>query len=99
LQKVGNFLLKKVLGIEPDFGAGKTSGNDLIYHLRISRGQAKYGDVVQVNLPHFEKSKMVSLRIPPGVNSGTRLRLKKMGNFLPGGNTGRGDVYIVLHIG
>jgi len=102
-KKAGEYLLKKVFGVQPEHGlaerpAGKTVEQDLTYDLPITQGQAQFGDMVQINLPHYGNGKLVSMRIPPGVKTGTRLRLKDMGNLLPGDNMGRGDVYIVLRI-
>ncbi len=102
-KKAGEYLLKKVFGDQPEHRqaerlAGNVFGPDLTYNLQITRGQAKFGDVVQISLPHFGNGKLISVRIPPGVKTGTRLRLKDMGNLLPGGQLRRGDVYIVLQI-
>ncbi len=38
------------------------------------------------------------MRIPPGVTTGTKLRLKEMGNSLPGDPLRRGDVYIEVRV-
>jgi curved DNA-binding protein len=53
---------------------------------------------VQISLPHYGNGRLISVRIPPGVKTGTRLRLKDMGNLLPGDNISRGDVYIILQV-
>jgi DnaJ-class molecular chaperone len=100
-KKAGEYLRDKVFGVKPEHGqskrlAGKTFGPDATYNLAITERQARFGDVVQINLPHYKTGKLVSVRIPPGVQTGTRLRLKNMGNPLPGKR--RGDVYIVLQI-
>jgi len=102
-KKAGEFLLKKVFGLQPDSAqiqkpAAEIPGMDMTYSLLISNGQAEFGDVVQVNLPHYKNGKLISLRIPPGVKTGNRLRLKGMGNPLPGSHHERGDVYIVLQV-
>ena len=101
-KKAGEYLLK-VLGVQSkhlqaERAAGKAFELDLTYNLPITEEQAQFGDMVQINLPHYGNGKLVSMRIPPGVKTGTRLRLKDMGNLLPGDNMGRGDVYIVLRI-
>ena len=102
-KKAGEYLLKKVFGVQPEHGqaerpAGKALEQDLTYNLLITQAQALLGDVVQINLPHYGNGKLISVRIPPGVKTGTRLRLKDMGNLLPGNNMSRGDVYIVLQV-
>jgi curved DNA-binding protein len=102
-KKAGEYLLKKVFGAQPEQGqaerqAGKAFVQDLTYDLLITQGQARRGDIVQINLPHYGDGKLISVRIPPGVKTGTRLRLKDMGNLLTGNSMSRGDVYIVLRV-
>jgi DnaJ-class molecular chaperone len=102
-KKAGEYLLKKVFGVQPEHGqaerpAGKAFEQDLTYNLLITQAQALLGDVVQINLPHYGNGKLISVRIPPGVKTGTRLRLKDMGNLLPGNNMSRGDLYIFLQV-
>jgi DnaJ-class molecular chaperone len=101
LERAGEFLRNKIFGAVPKHRflkklAGRASGPDTTYKLVITKSQARFGDIVQINLPHYKDGKLVSLRIPPGVQMGTRLRLKHMGNLLPGSR--RGDVYIVLQV-
>jgi len=100
-KKAGEYLLKKVFGVQPEHRqaerlTGKAFELDLTYNLSITKGQAQFGDIVQINLPHYRNGKLISVRIPRGAKTGTRLRLKDMGNLLPGNSTHRGDVYIVL---
>jgi DnaJ-class molecular chaperone len=100
-KKAGEYLRDKVFGFKPDYGqlkrlAGRALGLDATYDLVITEKQARFGGKVQVNLPHYKDGKLVSVRIPPGVQTGTRLRLKNMGKSLPGKR--RGDAYIVLRI-
>jgi DnaJ-class molecular chaperone len=100
-RKAGKFLRGKLFGVKPEYResrrlTGRGFGPNPTYNLSITEKQARLGDIVQINLPHYEEGKIVSVRIPPGVQTGTRLRLKNMGNPLPGER--RGDVYIVLQI-
>jgi DnaJ-class molecular chaperone len=100
-KKAGDYLFKKVFGAGPEHWdpkrlAGEPFEPDLTYSFTITKVQARFGGVVQMNLPHLGDRKLVSVRIPPGVKTGTRLRLKDMGNLLPGQR--RGDVYILLQI-
>ncbi len=102
-KKAGGYFLEKVFGVQPEHPqAGRLTGKalkpDLTYDLRITRGQAQLGDIVQINLPHLGNGKLISVRIPQGVKTGTRLRLKDMGNPLPGDRLRRGNVYIVLQV-
>ncbi|HYA42639.1 MAG TPA: DnaJ C-terminal domain-containing protein [Syntrophobacteraceae bacterium] len=103
VKKAWQYVLKNFSGSEPNIGreerpARGSLGHELTYNLRITQGQAQFGDVVQINLPHYGSGKLISVRIPPGVKTGTRLRLKDMGNLLPGSRLRRGDVYIVLQV-
>lgn len=71
----------------------EVEGSDIIYHLPISMFDAVLGSEVEV--PTLDGR--VSLKIPPGTDSGTRLRLKEKG--LPDRKTGRnGDMFVVIKI-
>lgn len=104
-KKIGGFLLNKAIGgiSSPPTGrravggGSRAPGNgaDMTYHLDITSGQATNGGIVQVQLPHLAKGKMVSVRIPAGVRSGVKLRLKEMGNLSSGR---RGDLYLALRV-
>lgn len=99
----GGYLLRKFFGVERprrqvEGRAGTTAGRNLTYSLNITTAQAQFGDTVQVNLPHQGGGKLISVRIPPGVRTGTRLRLKDIGNMLPGPNDRVADLYIVLKV-
>lgn len=99
-KKLGGYLLKKALGIDNNSGqdvrqAKMSHNTDVSYQLNITSGQAATGAVVQVELPHLDKGKLVSVRIPPGVKSGTKLRLREMG--IPSLGR-RGDLYITLQV-
>jgi DnaJ-class molecular chaperone len=69
---------------------------EVTYNLWLTQMQAQFGDVVHVNLPHYGNGKLIALRIPPGVKTGTRLRIRDMGKPIPGKS--RGDVFIVLQV-
>ncbi len=103
-KKAGEYLLKKALGGQSEQPRLKrtTPGHppkpDLTYKLQISQEQAKAGTIVQIDLPHFGNDKRISVRIPAGVKTGTRLRLRDMGNVLPTNPLRRGDVFLVLRV-
>ena len=102
-KKIWQYLRESLFGFQPGIRrqerpVQRFPGHELTYNLRITQGQAQFGDIVQINLPHYGKGKLISVRIPPGVRTGTKLRLKDMGNFLPGSRLRRGDVYIVLQV-
>ena len=64
----------------------------------VSSNDAAKGAILEVELPHFEGGKHVSVHIPPGVKSGTKLRLKQMGQLLPNHPSSRGDLYLHLQV-
>lgn len=103
-KKVGKYLLTKALGLDQaGLSDGRqtqrvSQGPDITYNLVISRGEAVTGATVEVELPHVDGGKRVSVRIPPGVQTGTRLRLKEMGRVSPSRSQGRGDLYIQLQV-
>ncbi len=100
-KKVGGYILDKVLG--PDGkaaalpgGRGKSSSVDVTYRLVITSRDAARGATVEVEIPHLQEGKRVSVTIPPGVKSGTKLRLKEMGHL--SSPYRRGDLYLQLQI-
>lgn len=70
----------------------KRSGRNLEIEVPISLSEAVLG--AQVKVPTIEGS--VLLKIPPGVSSGSRLRLA--GKGVPAGEGKRGDEYVTLKI-
>jgi curved DNA-binding protein len=103
-KKAGKFLLKKLLGepghqqATPVSNAMNRDNFDVTYDLRISSMDALKGATVEVELPHFDERKNVSIHIPPGVKPGTKLRLKQMGRPLPNQPHARGDLYLQLQV-
>lgn len=104
-KKLGSYILNKALGVnEPGKGAqaGKRiSGSqaaNVTYELIISPAQAIQGASIEVELPHWAEGKRVTVRIPPGVRSGTKLRLKEMGQLLSGRAGDRGDLFLQLRV-
>jgi curved DNA-binding protein len=104
-KKVGSYLLNKVLGVPDAPQSPATSrhldnpvAGDVSYNLAINADQAVGGARIEVELPHLENGRKVSVNIPPGVRTGTRLRLKQLGGQPAGGNGGRGDLYLELRV-
>ena len=99
----GGFLLRKVFGVQGqrrqiDDANGKPFGGNMTYSLSITPAQAQFGDTVHVNLPHFEGGRLISVRIPPGVKTGTRLRLKDLGSMFPDRHSRGVDLFIILKV-
>lgn len=103
-KKAGEFILKKLLGsssgaVTPSAqDMGSHNDPDITYRLLISQTDATRGATVEVELPYFEGGKRVSVYIPAGVKSGTKLRLKQMGRPLPNRPATRGDLYLQLQV-
>lgn len=103
-KKLGNFLMSKILGEEKtrkSLAGGENGGPqnpDVTYQVFISPRDSVSGTVVELELPHWGSGKRVSVRIPPGVKSGTRLRLKEMGHPLVSSPPRRGDLYLEMHV-
>jgi curved DNA-binding protein len=103
-KKAGKYLLEKLLGepgaLRPSSAptTGRPRNFDVTYDLLISSTDAAKGATVEVELPHFEGGKNVSINIPPGVKPGTKLRLKQMGRLLPDQPHSRGDLYLQLQV-
>jgi DnaJ-class molecular chaperone len=102
-KKAGKYILGKLLGQpsghESGFSAPRKGACDVTYELVISPRESVTGAIVELELPHLESGKRYTVRIPPGVRTGTRLRLKDMGHPQPGGFVDRGDLYIQLRVG
>ena len=103
-KKVGELILKKVfnLGEPRDTSSNRKPGNrvdgDILYNLPISKSVAARGAVIQVELPHMQDRKRVSVRIPAGIRTGTRLRLREMGRPMRNNVHHRGDLYLDVRI-
>jgi len=103
-KKIGSYLLRKIIGgngSSAPSSSNKISGSqgvDVVYELTISQGEAILGTTVEIELPHWENEKRVSVRIPPGVQSSSKLRLKEMGRSYTNKPDKRGDLYIQLRV-
>jgi curved DNA-binding protein len=104
-KKIGNYLLNKALGLDGysklPSGNSEMSGQadvDVTFEVTINARQAAIGGTLEVELPHLDGGKKITVRIPPGVRAGTRLRLKSMGKHFPDRTDERGDVYLKLQV-
>lgn len=73
------------------------TGDDLVYPVTINFEQAIRGTTVEVRLssPDGRSSETISIKIPPGVNGGNKVRVRGKGQH---GHGGRGDLMIEVHI-
>lgn len=102
-KKIGKYLLGKALGVSQHEGISDEKGathreSDVTYNLEIPVVEAEGGTIIEIELPHLKNGKRISVRIPAGVRSGTRLRLKEMGKVIPGRPNHRGDVFLNLRV-
>ena len=67
-------------------------GDDLFCSIPISFGEAALGTKVHVSTPDGS----VTLRIPPGVQSGQKLRLSERGVLSRSNKSGRGDLFVTI---
>jgi curved DNA-binding protein len=88
----GDLFLRVRLAAHPDF---EVRGTDLYHELELAPWEAVLG--AQVLVPTL--SGRVKLRIPPGTNSGTQLRVKGQGlPTQPGVGGDRGNLYVVTRV-
>jgi curved DNA-binding protein len=85
----GDLFLKVEIGPHPLY---EVDGRDLILKLPLTPWEAVLGAEVEVST----LSGPVSLKIPPGTQSGQKMRLKGKGMPHPKGSPG--DLYVVIHI-
>lgn len=98
-KKVGEYLVNKLLGAGESGVLHQGSQNgDVVYQLTIDSGRALMGGRIRVELPYMGKSKKVAVNIPPGVRSGTRLRLKEMGKVSSKRGQKRGDLFLQIMV-
>jgi curved DNA-binding protein len=72
-------------------------GEDLQYNLSITLEDSSQGAEKVISLRKADRVEEINVKIPPGINSGQKLRLS--GKGLPGRNGGpAGDLYLNIHI-
>jgi molecular chaperone DnaJ len=70
-------------------------GSDLRYDLEISLRQAGEGLTTTLTVGHGERESGLQIKVPPGVDTGSRLRFGGKGESGVG-DGGRGDLYVVI---
>jgi DnaJ-class molecular chaperone len=78
-------------------GAPAAAGDDITYPVHISFEQAIRGTTVEVRLNSPDRSidETISVKVPPGVDEGAKVRVRGKGQ--PGAG-GRGDLIILVHV-
>lgn len=91
-KRVFNFLADKIGKKNKQVPKDQTS-SDISLDLPLTEEQMRNGGEIDVVLPYGSGNKIVSVKIPPGVRPGIRIRLKGLGS--PIDKEGRrGDVYL-----
>jgi curved DNA-binding protein len=92
LRRMGKWLI----GLPPVLAPAAESRDDIVLPLALSRAEAQQGARKRVTLERTSGVEKFMVTIPPGVRSGTKLRLRGKGEDRPGGN--RGDLYLDVEI-
>jgi DnaJ-class molecular chaperone len=92
LRRLGKWLI----GLPPVLAPAPETRDDIVLPLALSRSEAQQGARKQVTLERTSGVERFTVTIPPGVRSGTKLRLRGKGEHRPGGN--RGDLYLDVEI-
>ncbi|MDB6027725.1 MAG: chaperone DnaJ domain protein [Verrucomicrobiales bacterium] len=85
----GDLFLRVKFAAHPEF---RVEGGDLYHELELAPWEAALGTTVAV--PTLDKP--VTVKIPPGMQTGQKLRIK--GRGLPDRNGGAGDMYVIAKI-
>lgn len=91
-KKVLDFLKERVIKKNKK-DTGDEKSLDFTLDLSLTDEEMRKGVEIDVLIPYGFESKTVSVKIPPGVKPGMRVRLKSLGLASEGGSS-RGDVYL-----
>ncbi len=86
---------RRLLGFEEGHSL-KPAPADVNLTLRLTRAEAENGTRKKVAVTRGSSAEELLVTVPPGVHSGTRLRLRGKGATGPGGT--RGDIYLAVEI-
>lgn len=92
VNKIGQFIQNKVLSLQEP-----STDNDLQYSLPITSREAERGAEKIISYGRGIQKEKVKVKIPPGIKSGTSLRLKGKGREATYGNK-TGDLYLKINI-
>jgi curved DNA-binding protein len=93
VNKISSFVFRKLLGA--DFYPLDRRSLDFHTELELSADEAAGGGEKEINYKRGNRNKKIMVKIPPGVKSGTRIRLKGMGLT---DNKKSGDLYLHIKI-
>jgi len=97
ISKVGRFFKNKILAPLLVEVPHRTIGKNITYKLAIDRDLADRGGLVMISHPRSDAGSKLSVRIPPGIRAGNKLRLKGQG-LRKGKKDTRGDLYLEISI-
>ena len=88
--EAGDLFLRVRLECHPDFDV---DGHDLVYDARLAPWDAVLGTTIPIRTLHGD----TKIKIPPGTESGTKMRLRDKGLPTEDGD-GFGDLYVTINI-
>jgi molecular chaperone DnaJ len=90
--KIGNYALKKMLGVQ---NGPVQADLDFYQDMDLSQAEAEAGGEKQIVYLRDRQNKKLMVKIPAGIQSGTRIRLKGLGR-----KNGRmtGDLYLRVKV-
>jgi DnaJ-class molecular chaperone len=98
VQKASNFILKKLSGPAPrKISTITQKGVDINYNITLSRMEVLSGKKITISYKRDNKLEKLSVKVPPDVKNGTRLKLSGMGLANPGEGAS-GDLYLTVKI-
>lgn len=96
-QQRGGWDYDTIFGPEAGARAGQTKGNDLVQPLRLTLPEAAAGAQKKVIYQVQGENKEVTVKTPPGISSGKKLRLAGKGLPSPLGGA-PGDLYLTIEV-
>jgi DnaJ-class molecular chaperone len=76
---------------------GPTPGADRYYTIEVDFLEAALGKTTKIDLPEGKKTTHINVKIPPGVDNGSKIRLAGKGEPSPNGGP-PGDLYIEVRV-
>lgn len=94
-KKIGHYLLGGPRALPGESSGKELQREDLVYDLTLPKEEARRGTWVTVAIDRGLGRETLRVRIPPGIRSGTRLRLKGKGIRRGPVNS---DLYLTVHL-